>query len=142
MASNEPFGWKGFLWRFAFAAVVVFATYNPEGLSYIDWILRTQPDISVFQLFIGVCLLIGWVILVRATLGSLGIIGIVLASAFFGLALWLVISFLGLSPGNLRVSVYIIEIMLISVLSTGVSWSHIRRRLTGQVDTDELARDA
>jgi len=36
---------------------------------------------------------------------------------------------------------YIIEIMMASVLSVGVSWSHIRRRITGQVDTDELDQD-
>jgi hypothetical protein len=35
---------------------------------------------------------------------------------------------------------YIIEIMLASVLSIGVSWSHVRRRVTGQLDTDELDR--
>ncbi|MGI9569313.1 MAG: DUF6524 family protein [Desulfobulbia bacterium] len=31
--------------------------------------------------------------------------------------------------------------MIICVLSIGVSWSHIRRRISGQVDTDEIERD-
>ncbi len=32
----------------------------------------------------------------------------------------------------------IIEAVLCGVLATGLFWSHIRRRITGQVDTDEL----
>ena len=86
--------------------------------------------------------MIAWIILIRATLGSLGTIGIILAAAFFGLAIWLVIDVIGLSTDNSRIISYIIGIMLASVLSIGVSWSHVRRRITGQVDTDELDRDA
>ncbi len=142
MAANKGFGWDGFLLRFVFAVIVVFATYNPEGISYFDWIYQELPDFSVIKAFTGVVLLIGWVILIRATLGSLGFIGIILAAAFFGLAIWLIIDVLGLSTSNIRVITYIIEIMLASVLSIGVSWSHVRRRITGQIDTDELDRDA
>lgn len=141
MASNKKFGWDGFLLRFAFSVIVVFATYNPEGVSYFDWVSQTLPDFSVLKAFAGVALLICWVILIRATLGSLGFIGIALTAAFFGLAIWLIIDVLGLSTDNLRVITYIVSIMLASVLSIGVSWSHVRRRITGQVDTDELDRE-
>ena len=99
------------------------------------------PEFTVLKAFVGVILLIAWIILIRATLGSLGAFGILLAAAFFGLAIWLVIDVLGLSTDNFRVISYIIEIMLASVLSIGVSWSHVRRRISGQVDTDEVERD-
>ena len=95
----------------------------------------------VNQNFIGVILLVGWIILIRATLGSLGTIGILLSIAFFGLAIWLIIDVLGLSADNARVISYIIQLMLAGVLSIGVSWSHVRRRISGQVDTDELDRN-
>jgi len=120
---------------------VVFATYNPEGVSYYHWVYEALPDFSVLKAFVGVILLIGWIILLRATMGSLGFIGILLAAAFFGLAIWLIIDVLGLSTDNIRVISYIIGIMLASVLSVGVSWSHVRRRMTGQLDTDEIERD-
>ena len=142
MATNKGFGWDGFLLRFVFAIIVVFATYNPEGASYYHWVYDAIPEFSVLKAFIGVIILIAWIILIRATLGSLGTIGIILAAAFFGLAIWLVIDVIGLSTDNTRVISYIIEIMLASVLSIGVSWSHVRRRITGQIDTDELDRDA
>ena len=141
MASRKSFGWDGFLLRFVFATMLVFATYNPEGVSYYHWISEALPDFTVIKAFVGVIILIGWIILIRATLGSLGFIGIVLAAAFFGLAIWLIVDVLGLSTDNIRVISYIVGIMLASVLSIGVSWSHVRRRITGQVDTDEIERD-
>ena len=142
MAINKGFGWDGFLLRFVFAIIVVFSTYNPEGVSYYHWVYDAIPEFSVLKAFVGIIILIAWIILIRATLGSLGTIGIILAAAFFGLAIWLVIDVIGLSTDNSRIISYIIEIMLASVLSIGVSWSHVRRRITGQVDTDELDRDA
>lgn len=141
MATRKGFGLDSFLVRFIFAIIVVFATYNPEGASYYHWVYEALPEFSVIKAFIGVILLIGWIILIRATLGSLGFIGILLAGAFFGLAIWLIIDVLGLSTDDARVITYIIEIMLASVLSIGVSWSHVRRRISGQVDTDELDRE-
>lgn len=141
MAFNRGFGWDSFFIRFVFAIIVVFATYNPEGVSYYHWVAEQFPEFTLYKAFVGVVLIIGWAILIRATLGSLGFIGILLACAFFGLAIWLIIDVIGLSTDNLRVISYIIETMLASVLSIGVSWSHIRRRISGQVDTDELDRD-
>ncbi len=141
MAIKNSFGWDSFLVRFIFAIIVVFATYNPEGHSYYHWVSESLPEFSVLKAFLGVVLLIGWAMLIRATLGSLGAIGIILAAAFFGLAIWLIIDVLGLSTDNFRVISYIIEIMLASVLSIGVSWSHVRRRVSGQLDTDEIERD-
>lgn len=141
MATRKGFGFDSFIMRFVFALIVVFATYNPEGASYYDWVAESFPEFTVLKAFVGVVLLIGWIMLIRATLGSLGMLGIVVATAFFGLAIWLIVDVLGLSTSNIRVISYIIEIMLASVLSIGVSWSHVRRRLSGQVDTDELDRD-
>ena len=141
MATKNAFGFDNFLLRFVFAIIMVFASYNPEGVSYYHWVSGSLADFSVLKAFIGVVLLIGWIILIRATIGSLGAIGILLAAAFFGLAIWLVIDVLGLSTDSFRVISYIIEIMLASVLSIGVSWSHVRRRISGQLDTDEVERD-
>lgn len=141
MATKYSFGLDNFAMRFLFAVIVVFATYNPEQVSYYHWALEPLPEFTVLKAFVGVILLIGWIILIRATIGSLGIIGIMLATAFFGLGIWLIIDVAGLSADNIRMISYLVEIMLASVLSIGVSWSHIRRRISGQVDTDEVERD-
>ena len=135
------FGWDSFLIRFVFAVVIVFCTYNPESYSYFHWATEDFSSFNVYKAFAGVVLLIGWAILIRATLGSLGMIGLSLAVAFFGLLIWLIVDVLGLTTDSARTISYIVEIMIASVLSIGVSWSHVRRRISGQVDTDELDRE-
>ena len=71
--------------RFLFSAILVFATYNPEGYSYYHWVEADFPSFSIEQAFVGVLLLIGWIIYLRATLRSLGVVGLILSLALFGL---------------------------------------------------------
>lgn len=141
MTIASKFGWDSFAIRFIFATIVVFASYNPEGYSYFHWMKEDFPSFTVYKSLVGVILIIGWIILIRATLGSLGAIGILLAVAFFGLLIWLFFDVFNIPTDSVRVVSYIIQIMIICVLSVGVSWSHIRRRISGQVDTDEIERD-
>ena len=135
------FGWDSFIVRFVFAIIVVFCSYNPEGYSYYHWVSEDLSSFNVYKAFVGVILLIGWAIMIRATVMSLGMIGLLLAIAFFGLLIWLLIDVFNLTTDSVRAITYIVEIMIASVLSIGVSWSHIRRRISGQVDTDELEQD-
>ena len=76
--------WQGILLRFLFAAILFFSTYNPEGYSYFDWALMNMSEITPLKIFAGIVLLIGWTIYIRATIRSLGIIGLILALGFFG----------------------------------------------------------
>ncbi|MCP4125767.1 MAG: hypothetical protein GY753_01735 [Gammaproteobacteria bacterium] len=139
MAKSSSFSWQGFLLRLIAALVLVFASYNPEGYSYYDWALLDFSQFTILKGFVGVVLLIGWTILLRATVRSLGPFGIILALAFFGLLIWLIVDWLAIATDDLRVISYIVELVLAGILSAGVSWSHIRRRITGQLDTDELS---
>ena len=130
--------WLGLLLRFVFATVMVFATYNPSGYSYYDWLADSLPDYTVLMVFAGVVLLIGWTILVRATLRSLGAVGLALATAFFGALLWLIVDSGLISADSATAVAYLVLVTLSGVLATGVSWSHVRRRLTGQADVDDV----
>ncbi len=138
----RSFSWKGFLVRFLFALVLVFATFNPSGYSYYHWVAAwigdAARDNTAFLALAGVVLLIGWTILLRATLFSLGALGLILASAFFGVLLWLIVD-VGLVPANSTTAItYLVLIALSGVLGTGVSWSHVRRRVSGQTDVDDV----
>ncbi len=135
------FGLAGFAWRFIFAAVLVFASYNPEGYSYFDWVYPVFPEITIEQAFVGVILLIGWVIYLRATLRSLGFIGLGLALAFFGLLVAMLFKWGWISLDTSRPLAYVLLILTAAILALGMSWSHIRRRLTGQVDMGEVNND-
>ena len=83
------------------------------------------------------CLLVGWVFLLRATVRSLGALGTVLACAFFGTLIWLIVSWAHLEPHTSRGLTYLILVGIAAVLATGSAWSIVRRRLTGQVDVEE-----
>ena len=128
---------RGFLLRLLAACVLLFATYNPEGRSYFHWLAADNWTITPLKAFVGVCLLVGWVFLLRATVRSLGALGTVLACAFFGTLIWLIVSWAHLEPHTSRGLTYLILVGIAAVLATGSAWSIVRRRLTGQVDVEE-----
>lgn len=139
--AQTSIGWQGVGLRFLAAAVLVFSTYNPEGLSYFHWLRDHWQTPTPLLVLAGIVLLIGWTVFIRATLRSLGAFGLFLAFAFFGSLLWLVVDW-GLVPADsVRALTYIILVMVCGVLAAGMSWSHIRRRLTGQIDVDEVDED-
>ena len=138
MAANSGITWGGIFIRFLVAIVLVFATYNPDEWSYYHWVRDNLQEALPLKLFAGVVLLIGWTIFIRATLRSLGALGLLLAIAFFGTLIWLIVDY-GLVPADsARALTYISMVILCGVLATGMSWSHIRRRLSGQLDTDDV----
>jgi len=130
--------WLGVVLRFMAALALTFATFNPHGWSYFHWLRQSLPDFTPVMIFAGVVLLIGWTIFLRATLRSLGPIGLLLTFAFFGSLLWMVIDWGWIAPENRQVISYVVMTLLSAVLAVGMSWSHIRRRLTGQTDVDDL----
>lgn len=137
MRKNQ-FSWSHFFTRLGLACALVFASYNPAGVSYYHWAIINIPNITAVMAFSGLVLLIGWVIYIRATLRSLGVIGITLAIALFGTVFWMIIDFGVVSADNIVAVTYIVQVILCMIMATGMSWSHIRRRMSGQVDTDDV----
>ena len=141
MAENSSISWTGILLRFLVAVVLVFTTYNPDGYSYYHWVQGDLEQALPLKAFAGVVLLIGWTVFVRATLRSLGAFGLFLAAAFFGTLIWITVFYGWISADSSKAMTYIGLVVLCGVLAAGVSWSHIRRRITGQVDMDEVDND-
>ena len=133
--------WFGFLLRLLVAVVLVFSTYNPSEYSYYHWITKNISDFTPVMALVGVLLLVGWTIFLRATLRSLGPFGLLLAAAFMGVLLWMMIDWGWFDADNLKAVTYLSLVVLSGILAIGVSWSHIRRRITGQVDVDEIEGD-
>lgn len=135
MASE--FNAMGFLGRWVFALALVFGTYNPTEYSYFSWIAADGTEFGPVIALVGVVLLIGWIIFLRATLRSLGAVGIGLGAALFGCLIWLLIDMGWLSLEQTGALTWIALVLISLILATGMSWSHVRRRLTGQFDVDE-----
>lgn len=129
--------WSGILARFGFAVILVFLSFNPEGYSYYHWGIQHFSPVVPEKVVAGILLLICWVIFIRATLRSLGAVGLLLVSALCAALLWMLIDWGWLSMEN-KVFVYACQVIVSLILTVGISWSHIRRRLTGQFDIDDV----
>ena len=134
----KPLTIEGFVIRFLFALFLVLLTYNPSGYSYLHWLQNSFSNFGPLLAISGISLIIGWVIYLRATLRSLGLIGLILAGLFFATIIWLFIDWGWLSLNNVTVMSWVILILFSAVLGVGISWSHIRRKLSGQVDSDDV----
>jgi len=135
MARND-FDFVSFLLRLLFATLLVFVTYNPSGYS---WIGMFKMEVEMVYLAAsGIVLLIGWVMFLRATWNSLGALGTILAVAFFGIFIWLLVHWELVNLENPTAITWVVMVVLSFVLAVGMSWSHVRRRISGQYDTDEI----
>jgi hypothetical protein len=127
----------GFFSRWLFALVLVLGTYNPTGYSWVGWFLEKETPFEPAVVLAGIVLLIGWVIYLRATFMSLGLIGVILGAALFSALMWLLIDLGWLSLESTDMLTWIVLVVLSLILAAGLSWSHIRRRLSGQFDVDD-----
>lgn len=134
----ERLTFPGFLLRLAAALVLVFATFNPSGYSYLHWVSSVFPKINAQQGVVGVVLLIGWVVFAVATIRSIGRVGILLIAILFAALTWLLISIGWLSWDSKQAIGWIALATLAITLAVGVSWSFINRRFTGQIDDTDV----
>ncbi len=73
-----------------------------------------------------------------STWRSIGPTGLALSVALFGGIIW-VLADLGLiNATEPTVLSYVLLILVSLVMAIGISWSHVRRRVTGQSDIDDL----
>lgn len=138
-------GWGGIAGRFAFAIALVYATWNPFGRSFTHWVLlplfgrgdQSTAASAPLQFLLGIALLVGWVLFIQATRRSLGLAGAVLVAAVCAAVVWLLSSWrvLDLDGGALA---HVILVGIAIVLTMGMCWSHISRKLSGQMDTDTV----
>lgn len=128
----------GFLLRLIFAAVLVFGTLNPTGTSYYHWIAGGFEADLPLKVLAGVLLLIGYVICVRATFRSIGIVGMGLIIALLGAIGWVLYDYGLLNVENPGLIQWLILLGVALILAIGLSWSHLRRMISGQADMDDV----
>ena len=86
----------------------------------------------------GLVLVVGYIIYLRATLRSIGAFGMILVLAIVAALIWVLVDFGLINLQNPTVNTWIALIALATVLGTGLSWSHVRRKLSGQSDMDDV----
>ena len=135
MASEFNAG--SFVGRWIFALALVLGTYNPTQWCYYNWATAESTTFGPIVAIVGIVLLIGWIVFIRATFMSMGWLGITLGTALFGCLVWLMVDQGWLSLDSEGMIAWVVLVILSLILATGMSWSHIRRRMSGQFDVDE-----
>lgn len=128
----------GFLTRWVAAFILLAVTYNPTQYNYVDWVRDYGSTNLSVAVLVGLLLSVGYIIYLRATLRSIGPLGMFLVLGIVGSCLW-VLSDLGvLSLENSEVNTWLALGAVSLVLGVGLNWSHVRRALSGQADMDDV----
>ncbi len=129
----------GFLTRWIVAFALLAATFNPTDWNYASWVKTNFSDEMPLAVLMGLLLLVGYVIYLRATLRSIGGFGMTMVLAIVGAGLWVLYDYGLLSLRETNNVVWLGLMALSLVLGIGLSWSHVRRRLSGQSDMDDVS---
>jgi len=121
--------------RILFALAIVVATWNPTGYSYVQWALIDTSTFDATKALLGVLLVAAWLLCIRATWVSLGLMGLVLAAIVIGVFVWWLLS-MGIVSSDQRTMQWIGVIAVGVVLGVGMGWSLFRAKATGVVETD------
>lgn len=127
----------GFFLRWLFAFLLVAATFNPTNLNYVRWSREHFSDQLPLVVLLGLVLFVAYVIYVRATLRSIGGFGILLVTAVVAALLWVLYDWGWLSVENPDLNLWIGILAVSVVLGIGLSWSFVRRAISGQYDVDD-----
>jgi hypothetical protein len=132
------FGPVNFLLRWIFTLFLVFSTYNPSGRSFFHWATSGKAPATIIAVT-TIALIGGYVFLIRATWRSVKPLGALLLAVFFAL-----FNVMLLDLGLVRTGDGVVAVMwlasIATLLAVGVSFSAIRARLSGQVDSDDVGR--
>lgn len=129
----------GFLVRWAIAFFLIAATYNPTQWNYVQWaVANFSENLPLVTLF-GLLLAVGYIIYLRATLRSIGVFGMGLVLAILAALAWVLYDLGWLDIRNAAVNLWLGNIAASLVLGIGLSWSHIRRAISGQSDMDDVS---
>jgi hypothetical protein len=133
------FGFASLAARWLLIMGVITALYNPSGRSFAHWAAATEAPLSL-RLAVGSLLLAALAYFARLSVRALGPIGVLILAALLAVSAAAAVD-LGLVrlAGGAAV-VGFLQALLASGLTVGVSWSALRTRISGQVDSDDISR--
>src|ERR1700689_5545820 len=127
----------GVLTRFVASLVLVIATFNPTGYSFVHWIAANFPHLEPIQLVVGIALVGLWLFFLHATWRSLGTVGVVLGLAFHAAVVWLFASWGWFHSATHTSMIWMALVLIACLLTFGLSWALIQRRISGQVGVED-----
>lgn len=128
----------GYFLRWIFAFLLLALTFNPTDYNYVRWSMVNYSSELPITVLMGLLLTIGYIIYLRATLRSIGGFGMFLVLAVVAALLWVLYDWGILTLENRALNTWLGVFALSLVLGIGLSWSLVRRQLTGQADIDDV----
>jgi hypothetical protein len=138
---QREFGVLDYVIRWLAGLILVLGTYNPYALSYYQWITEYVGMVPL-KMMVGIALLILHLVAILAGIRSLGLIGIGLLTSLYASAAWVLIDNEFLNIEEPKVFTFTLLVILACVYGWGLSWSHIRNRVAGQVDSTDVAQNS
>ncbi|MEM8576332.1 MAG: DUF6524 family protein [Pseudomonadota bacterium] len=126
------------LTRWAAAFALLAFTYNPTQYNFVRWTLEYGEANLSIAVLLGLILTVGYIIFLRATLRSIGAFGMLLVLGLVGALVWVLVDLGLVRIDNPGANTWLGLVALSAVLGIGLSWSIIRRRLSGQADVDDV----
>ncbi len=128
----------GLLLRWVFAFLLLALTFNPTDYNYVHWSHDNYVEELPLTVLLGLLLVIGYIIYLRATLRSIGSFGMALVLSVVAALAWVLYDWGMLNLDNEAIQIWIAIVALSIVLGIGMGWSHVRRMLSGQYDVDDV----
>jgi hypothetical protein len=125
---------SGAMTRVAAGIVLVLATFNPTGYSLYHWIAAAPVGVTPGKALATLALVIAWFLCLRTAFIALGKIGLLLGAALFGTLVWLLVDQNIITLAGSAI-VWISLVVVGTLLGIGLSWSLVRAKLTGQIET-------
>jgi len=129
---------SGFILRWVFAFILVVITFNPTGYSLFHWMWPFTDEQLPLKILTCILIFGCYLFYISATIKSLGVLGILIVFAFCGTLIWLFVDQGWLDLKNSGIMTWSLITVISILLGLGISWSHIKKKITGQFDTDDV----
>jgi hypothetical protein len=136
--NSDEFNIGSVVMRVVFSLAIVFLTFNPTGHSYFHWLQQNLTPIQPVVVIAGILLLGAWLFFIRSTFSSMGTLGVVLLLALFAAIVWWMVARGWLSAADKSAMAWVVLTCLGLLLGIGMSWAHIRARISGQASVDRV----
>lgn len=123
--------------RMLIAAIVVFSSYNPTGMSVYHWVANNENPTDAWVILGAIVAILANIAILIAAWKALGKIGTIIILIFFAALVYLSLQEGWVDVENNASIQWLALILYSGFLGIGLSGAIIWRRATGQVVTDE-----
>ena len=122
---------NGYIVRMLSCFLLLFATWNPPGYSYLAWVAEDDGTRLSLKVAVGAVLFVTYVVYLRIVWLALSFLGTAMALAIL-LSGYMSLRHVGVFDADAPFwTGYLMLVLASVVLATGICWAHFKRRVLG-----------